>query len=105
MYSYLSVDALRRSIRRAASGDRHRRLGLRATVRAVSENGFEEPRIHAPLPGPGTVRMVLPVDDAGVTRYFFNELFRRNTPWMAPLLSLAGATAQRVKLAFYPFRE
>lgn len=71
-------ETLNRWIKRSPASGRGR-LGVGRTIRTMARAGFGPPVFHAPLPDENDARVVVPVNDAEVMRYFLSHLIRRNS--------------------------
>jgi len=86
----IQPDSLERYVKRAASGERTSKLTLKHTIRELERAGFNPPAVQAPLPDERKTRIVLPVEDKNVVRYFLNNLVRRNSPSTSAAIRLAN---------------
>lgn len=82
--------SLDRLVRDAAARSSWRSFPARAIIQKMQRCGFERPEIHAPLPDEHAPRVMLPVNDPTVVRYFLNNLVRRNSLHMRIAAMAAG---------------
>jgi hypothetical protein len=92
-------EPLNRLVKRWAAPGSRGRLGVTATVRTMTRQGFRTPLVYTPLPDENDARVVLPVHERHVVRYFLDNLVRKNAAAVRAAIRLAHGT---VTLGLFP---
>ncbi|MCP3978216.1 MAG: methyltransferase domain-containing protein [bacterium] len=85
----LGISSGTRSLETLLSGAGEGPTGLPGVVRRMSAAGFGAPVEYAPIPGPDSAEIVLPLGDPRALRYFLGHLVRKNAAAVRGALSAA----------------